>query len=120
MLFCFITARSCVNFQNLNTKACLVQMYSTKSECQPQTHDIIGKPDPVSNLRPYRFHIPISESSIEKQYREEREKVQIWNQEFWLKHNLKFSKVRVFDFLTSLGPFCKGGNNIYLFLLLWS
>lgn len=71
-----------------------IQMFSSKSDHSPKSCDIIGKPDPVSNLRPYRFHIPKSESAIEREYREEREKVQKWNQEFWLKHNLKFSKER--------------------------
>lgn len=69
--------------------------FSTKSDQPTQSCDVIGKPDLVSNLRPYKFHIPPGESAIERRYREEREKVQNWNQEFWLKHNTKFVKVRI-------------------------
>ncbi|PSN37769.1 hypothetical protein C0J52_13189 [Blattella germanica] len=59
-----------------------------------KTHDLIGPPDPVSNLRPIIFHIPKNELPIETKFRNEREKIQKWNEEFWTKHNLRFIKER--------------------------
>lgn len=53
----------------------------------------MGQPHPVSNLRPFQLHIPENESSIEKKFRQEREQVQQWNQEFWISHNNKFVEV---------------------------
>uniref|UniRef100_A0A1B6EGZ2 APOPT family protein CG14806, mitochondrial n=1 Tax=Clastoptera arizonana TaxID=38151 RepID=A0A1B6EGZ2_9HEMI len=55
--------------------------------------DLVGQPHPISNLRPFRHHIPKNESSIEKKLRLEREAVQAWNQEFWISHNNKFLEV---------------------------
>lgn len=59
-----------------------------------QQHDIIGPPDPVSNLRPIVFARPAKETYLEKKYREHREDTQRWNQEFWFKHNTNFTKER--------------------------
>uniref|UniRef100_A0A8D8ZKA7 APOPT family protein CG14806, mitochondrial n=2 Tax=Cacopsylla melanoneura TaxID=428564 RepID=A0A8D8ZKA7_9HEMI len=77
-----------------NTKAVTVRMLSSKNDPLTQSCDVIGKPDAISNLRPYKFHIPATESNIERTYRQERETVQSWNQEFWMKHNIKFTKER--------------------------
>lgn len=55
--------------------------------------DLIGPPDPISNLRPIRFFEPINEDPIEKKFRLKRQEVQKWNQDFWTSHNEKFIKV---------------------------
>lgn len=56
--------------------------------------DVIGKPDPVTNLRPIKFHVPEKETEIEKLYRQERIRVHEWNDIFWRHHNEMFKKVR--------------------------
>ncbi|XP_047361789.1 COA8 family protein CG14806, mitochondrial [Vespa velutina] len=56
--------------------------------------DQIGKPDPVSNLRPIIFKKSLNESKLEKKYREAREDIQLWNQTFWTKHNKSFVQER--------------------------
>lgn len=56
--------------------------------------DAIGKPDPLSNLRPIKFYIPNEETELEKLFRIERYKVQEWNNKFWTHHNTSFQKVK--------------------------
>ncbi|KAK3907936.1 COA8 family protein [Frankliniella fusca] len=55
-------------------------------------NDVIGPPNKVSNLRPVVFYIPPDETTLEKHFRIEREKVQNWNEDFWIKHNSAFLK----------------------------
>lgn len=55
--------------------------------------DMIGPPDPVSNLRRIIFKQPSNETDIEKRYRELRGEVQEWNQKFWTQHNTRFFQV---------------------------
>lgn len=55
--------------------------------------DVIGKVDPVTNLRPIKFYIPENEGRVEKLYRFERQRVQQWNMRFWKHHNEMFKKV---------------------------
>ncbi|XP_043269912.1 COA8 family protein CBG23705, mitochondrial isoform X2 [Venturia canescens] len=52
--------------------------------------DMIGPPDPVSNLRPIIFAKNENETDLEKQYRKAREATQAWNQKFWAEHNRNF------------------------------
>ncbi|KAK2576703.1 hypothetical protein KPH14_005363 [Odynerus spinipes] len=54
----------------------------------------IGRPDPVSHLRPIIFKRPQNETKLEKTYREAREDTQLWNQTFWTKHNNSFTRER--------------------------
>ncbi|KAK9501644.1 hypothetical protein O3M35_012335 [Rhynocoris fuscipes] len=56
--------------------------------------DIVGPPNPISNIRPITFHIPKNETSLEKVFRLKREDVQKWHEEFWSQHNLQFTKER--------------------------
>ncbi|XP_017793459.1 PREDICTED: APOPT family protein CG14806, mitochondrial isoform X2 [Habropoda laboriosa] len=60
----------------------------------PTQTDMIGPPDPISNLRPIIFAKFDKESKLEKIYREVREETQIWNQKFWTKHNISFIEER--------------------------
>lgn len=55
--------------------------------------DMIGPPDPVSNLRRIIFRAPTNENDLEKKYRKLRTEVQEWNQNFWTQHNSQFFKV---------------------------
>lgn len=61
-----------------------------RSYCQ----GYIGPPDPVSNLRTYKYILPANPTPLEKTLHEEREKLQKWNQDFWTKHNTEFVKKR--------------------------
>ncbi|CAK1552662.1 unnamed protein product [Leptosia nina] len=61
----------------------------TKISC-----DMVGPPDPVSNLRKIIFKKAATETQLEKKYRELRTEVQEWNQTFWTLHNSRFFKER--------------------------
>ncbi|XP_028995806.1 cytochrome c oxidase assembly factor 8 [Betta splendens] len=56
------------------------------------THDWIGPPSPLSNLRPIVYHIPKNESTLERQLRNLRQETEDWNHDFWTKQNISFSK----------------------------
>jgi len=77
------------------TKLCrLFSMKTGKLENNCQLHDVIGPPDPVSNLRPIVFAGSTKETYLEKRYKELRRETQQWNQIFWSKHNTSFIKER--------------------------
>ncbi|KAF6206842.1 hypothetical protein GE061_018078 [Apolygus lucorum] len=67
---------------------------STTSIAITTTQDLVGPPDPLSNIRPITFHIPEAESGLEKKYRLRRMAVQAWHQSFWAHHNAAFVKER--------------------------
>ncbi|XP_054651785.1 kinesin light chain 1 isoform X3 [Dunckerocampus dactyliophorus] len=56
------------------------------------THDWIGPPNPLSNLRPVVYRIPENESELEERLRTLRQDTEDWNHNFWTKQNLNFSK----------------------------
>ncbi|XP_074548439.1 cytochrome c oxidase assembly factor 8 [Halichoeres trimaculatus] len=56
------------------------------------THDWIGPPNPLSNLRPIVYHIPENETELEKRLRHLRQETEDWNHNFWTKQNITFSK----------------------------
>lgn len=58
--------------------------------------DIIGPPDPVSNLRPIIRKCPLKETTLQQQLRQMQDATQLWNQEFWTKHNTNFLKVNIY------------------------
>ncbi|OMJ27433.1 APOPT family protein [Smittium culicis] len=53
---------------------------------------LVGQPDPISNLRPYKLYIPKDETRIEKIYRKKREEAQEFNENFWRKNNVDFNQ----------------------------
>nr|CAD7267507.1 unnamed protein product [Timema shepardi] len=59
-----------------------------------ENHDMIGPPNPVSNLRPMILRVAPDESPLEKEYRLAREETAKWNELFWSKHNTSFFKER--------------------------
>ncbi|KAG2227358.1 hypothetical protein INT45_004313 [Circinella minor] len=63
---------------------------STDSLLKPIAADMIGTPDPVSNLRPVRYYVFQKESNAEKEWREIKEKVDKFNQNFWYNNNKMF------------------------------
>lgn len=58
--------------------------------------DMVGPPDPVSNLRRIVFRQPSGETKLEKRFRELRTEVQEWNQIFWTQHNSRFFQVSTY------------------------
>lgn len=67
---------------------------TSKSLRDNQQHDVIGPPDPVSNLRPIVFARSPKETHLDKKYRELKQEAQEWNQAFWLRHNTSFIEER--------------------------
>ncbi|CAG03773.1 unnamed protein product, partial [Tetraodon nigroviridis] len=66
-----------------------------RSAARPEassTHDWIGPPNPLSNLRPIVYHIPENETELEKRLRHLRQDTEDWNQEFWANQNITFSQ----------------------------
>ncbi|KAI9311643.1 hypothetical protein BX666DRAFT_1994098 [Dichotomocladium elegans] len=57
---------------------------------KPVALDMIGTPDPVSNLRPVRYYIPPNETKEEREWRLLRQKVDDFNQNFWTANNTLF------------------------------
>ncbi|XP_025993995.1 COA8 family protein CG14806, mitochondrial [Solenopsis invicta] len=75
----------------------LYRLFSVKTAKLENNHelpDVIGPPDPVSNLRPVVFAGSTNETYFEKKYRKLRKETQQWNQIFWYKHNTSFIKER--------------------------
>ncbi|XP_036139263.1 cytochrome c oxidase assembly factor 8 isoform X2 [Monomorium pharaonis] len=69
-------------------------MKTTKLKNNLELHDVIGPPDPVSNLRPIVFASSTKETYLEKMHRDLRKETQQWNQIFWSKHNISFIEER--------------------------
>ncbi|XP_076393155.1 cytochrome c oxidase assembly factor 8 isoform X2 [Megachile rotundata] len=85
------------NYVQIKHCSKVFRLFSTKisTNLKAPTHsDIIGPPDPVSNLRPIIYAKPKNESNLEKKYREAREDTQLWNENFWRKHNMSFIQER--------------------------
>ncbi|CAN9502658.1 unnamed protein product [Ophioblennius macclurei] len=56
------------------------------------THDWIGPPNPLSNLRPIVYRVPEDESELERRLRLLRQETEDWNHQFWTKQNISFTK----------------------------
>uniref|UniRef100_A0A3Q3XAW3 Uncharacterized protein n=1 Tax=Mola mola TaxID=94237 RepID=A0A3Q3XAW3_MOLML len=56
------------------------------------THDWVGPPNPLSNLRPIVYRVPEEETELEKRLRHLRQETEDWNHDFWTKQNISFSK----------------------------
>lgn len=50
--------------------------------------DWIGPVHPITNLHPVVFSAPENETALERRYREKKETVQRWSQEYWYQHNM--------------------------------
>ncbi|XP_026156871.1 cytochrome c oxidase assembly factor 8 [Mastacembelus armatus] len=65
---------------------------STFRPAPSPTHDWIGPPHPLSNLRPIVYRVPDNESELEKRLRHLRQETEDWNHEFWAKQNISFTE----------------------------
>ncbi|XP_044022223.1 cytochrome c oxidase assembly factor 8 [Siniperca chuatsi] len=65
---------------------------STFRPVATSTHDWIGPPNPLSNLRPIVYHVPENETELEKRLRHLRQETEDWNHDFWARQNITFSK----------------------------
>ncbi|OLY82258.1 Apoptogenic protein 1, mitochondrial [Smittium mucronatum] len=79
------------NNSNLNPKRPSYRVDITQSNLLPG-EILVGQPDPVSNLRKFKFFIPKDETKPESFYRKMREEAQEYNQTFWKNNNERFSK----------------------------
>ncbi|XP_015119843.1 apoptogenic protein 1, mitochondrial [Diachasma alloeum] len=84
-------------YQRLKHLRLAERLYSQAPPSNPKkqddnwkTIDMVGPPDPVSNLRPVAFAKPQTETEVEKEFREAREATQEWNNKFWSEHNARF------------------------------
>uniref|UniRef100_A0A8C5F430 Cytochrome c oxidase assembly factor 8 n=1 Tax=Gadus morhua TaxID=8049 RepID=A0A8C5F430_GADMO len=57
------------------------------------THDWIGPPNRLSNIRPITYHVPAQESALEERLRRLRQQTEVWNHEFWAYQNVAFNKL---------------------------
>ncbi|KAF9334993.1 hypothetical protein BGZ91_010653 [Linnemannia elongata] len=55
---------------------------------------LVGNPHPVSNLRPVLYPIPANESKEDRLFRERCERVDAFNQNFWVNNNAMFNKAK--------------------------
>ncbi|KAG0324227.1 hypothetical protein BGZ99_002059 [Dissophora globulifera] len=55
---------------------------------------LTGNPHPISNLRPVLYPIPPNESPEDREFRERRERVDAFNQDFWVSNNNMFNKAK--------------------------
>ncbi|KAI7821549.1 hypothetical protein BC939DRAFT_455492 [Gamsiella multidivaricata] len=55
---------------------------------------LVGNPHPVSNLRPVKYPVPSNESKDDRLFRERRERVDAFNQSFWVNNNTMFNKAK--------------------------
>lgn len=70
-------------------------MPDVSNDCRTMNNvDSVGPPDPVSNLRPVKYHVPKNESLAERRLRLKRIEVAEWNSQFWTGHNVRFAKER--------------------------
>ncbi|XP_069577504.1 cytochrome c oxidase assembly factor 8 isoform X1 [Brachyistius frenatus] len=65
---------------------------STSRPAASITHDWIGPPNPLSNLRPIVYRVPENESELEARLRHLRQETEDWNHDFWTNQNITFSK----------------------------
>ncbi|KAF9913931.1 Apoptogenic protein 1, mitochondrial, partial [Lobosporangium transversale] len=55
---------------------------------------LVGTPHPVSNLRPIKYPVPENESQEDRAFRERCERVDAFNQNFWVNNNAMFNKAK--------------------------
>ncbi|KAM8913172.1 cytochrome c oxidase assembly factor 8 [Spinachia spinachia] len=95
------TLRAPRSLTALKTRQCSSELATQRDE-KPQrspfrpavstTHDWIGPPNPLSNIRPIVYHVPENESQLERRLRHLRQETEDWNHDFWTQQNISFSQ----------------------------
>ncbi|XP_059209368.1 cytochrome c oxidase assembly factor 8 [Centropristis striata] len=108
-VFCPFTLHTPRTLSALNMRQCSSKL-ATQQDKTPKrsairpaassTHDWIGPPNLLSNLRPIVYRIPENESELEKRLRHLRQETEDWNHTFWTKQNISFSKEKE-DYIVS-------------------
>ncbi|XP_028293118.1 cytochrome c oxidase assembly factor 8 [Gouania willdenowi] len=82
------------NFSRLKSSAesSTPRQNSTSRPAPSSTHDWIGPPSLLSNLRPIVYRESQDESELEKRLRNLRQDTEDWNHRFWSTQNLTFSR----------------------------
>ncbi|KAG0183389.1 hypothetical protein DFQ28_008878 [Apophysomyces sp. BC1034] len=62
---------------------------------QPVAADMIGTPDPISNLRPVKYYVAPNETEDEKEWRLAQQEVDEFNQSFWTANNALFNQAKI-------------------------
>ncbi|KAF8931188.1 hypothetical protein BGZ52_013143 [Haplosporangium bisporale] len=96
------TARSCRRFATSASASKTVTTESPTKRRERESLDpalntdkfLVGNPHPVSNLRPVRYPVPSDESAEDRALREQRERVDAFNQNFWVSNNNMFNKAK--------------------------
>ncbi|XP_034418782.1 cytochrome c oxidase assembly factor 8 [Cyclopterus lumpus] len=57
-----------------------------------ETHDWVGPPNRLSNMRPVVYRVPQKESELEGRLRRLRQDTEDWNHDFWTRQNISFSQ----------------------------
>ncbi|CEI89680.1 hypothetical protein RMCBS344292_04029 [Rhizopus microsporus] len=87
--------RSTVSTRTLTTVCTKkIKKRPTEDLSKPVAADMIGTPDPISNLRPVKYYIPPDETKEEREWRESCQRVDEFNQSFWYKNNLMFAEAK--------------------------
>ncbi|KAI8376935.1 hypothetical protein BD560DRAFT_391209 [Blakeslea trispora] len=60
----------------------------------PMAADMIGTPDPISNLRPVKYYVPSDETEEQREWRESCQKVDDFNEKFWHANNTLFVEAK--------------------------
>ncbi|AWP15975.1 putative apoptogenic protein 1 mitochondrial [Scophthalmus maximus] len=84
-----VIGRFCSSAQTQRVKAA---KRSTFRPAAGSTHDWIGPPNPLSNLRPIVYHVAEDESELEGRLRRLRQETEDWNHNFWTQQNITFTK----------------------------
>ncbi|KAI9276449.1 hypothetical protein BY458DRAFT_121609 [Sporodiniella umbellata] len=61
---------------------------------KPVAADMIGTPDPISNLRPVKYYVSPNETKEEREWRESCQRIDEFNHKFWYENNLMFVKAK--------------------------
>lgn len=81
--------------RNIGRQINLTQIKSSSTSKSSKSHyDLIGPADKISNLRQVKFHIPENETHFEKEYRQKRQQIFEYNQQYWTEQNLSFIESR--------------------------
>ncbi|KAK4875025.1 hypothetical protein RN001_011447 [Aquatica leii] len=102
----------CFKFKYLNTKDLSIRKLSSTSrnpdaifleKCiespiivipKSKKVDVIGPPNPKSNLRPIIRQRKLHETNMQQKLRKFQDETQEWNEKFWNEHNTKFVRER--------------------------